>query len=52
MRTCVIYLIQGTVRYASRKYWEELVRDLKSIYQAVNVAVAEAALDALEAKSG
>ncbi len=50
VQTCVIHLIRGTLRYVSRKYWDELVRDLKPIYQAVNEAAAAAALDALEAK--
>lgn len=52
VQTCVIHLIRGTIRYASRKYWDELVRDLKPIYQAVNATAAEAALDALEDKWG
>ena len=48
----MIHLIRGTIRYASRKYWDELVRDLKPIYQAPNEAAAAAALDALEDKWG
>ena len=48
----MIHLIRGTIRYASRKYWDELVRDLKPIYQASNEAAAAAALDALEDKWG
>ena len=52
VQTCVIHLIRGTIRYASRKYWDELVRDLKPIYQAPNEAAAAAALDALEDKWG
>ena len=52
VQTCVIHLIRGTIRYASRKYWDELVRDLKPIYQASNEAAAAAALDALEDKWG
>ena len=52
VQTCVIHLIRGTIRYASRKYWDELVRDLKPIYQAVNATAAKAALDALEDKWG
>ena len=34
MQTCIIHLIRGTFRYASRKYWDELSQDLKPIYQA------------------
>jgi len=34
VQTCIIHLIRGTFRYASRKYWDELSKDLKPIYQA------------------
>ena len=33
VQTCIIHLIRGTFRYASRKYWDELSKDLKPIYQ-------------------
>jgi putative transposase len=52
VQTCIIHLIRGTFRYASRKYWDELSRDLKPIYQAVNASAAQAALDALDQKWG
>ncbi|MCU0300856.1 MAG: IS256 family transposase, partial [Candidatus Nanopelagicales bacterium] len=32
VQTCIIHLIRGSFRYASRKYWDELARDLKPIY--------------------
>ena len=32
VQTCIIHLIRGTFRYASRKYWDELSKDLKPIY--------------------
>jgi len=50
VQTCVIHLIRGTFRYVSRKYWDELSKDLKPIYQAPTVEAAAAALDALEDK--
>ncbi len=28
VQTCVIHLIRGTFRYASRRYWDELSKDL------------------------
>ena len=43
---------RGTYRYVSRKYWDELSKDLKPIYQAPTVEAAAAALDALEEKWG
>jgi putative transposase len=52
VQTCIIHLSRGTFRYASRKYWDELSRDLKPIYQAVNASAAQAALDALDQKWG
>jgi len=52
VQTCVIHLIRGTFRYASRRYWDELSKDLKPVYQAPTVEAAAAALDALEDKRG
>ena len=52
VQTCIIHLIRGSFRYASRKYWDELSRDLRPIYTAPSSAAAELALDALEAKWG
>jgi putative transposase len=43
VQTCVIHLIRNTFRLASRRYWDELKRDLKPVYTAVN---ADAALTA------
>jgi len=52
VQTCIIHLIRGSFRYASRKYWDELSRDLKPIYQGVNADAAADALEALEEKWG
>src|SRR5215213_6133498 len=52
VQTCLIHLIRNTFRYASRRYWDELSRDLKPIYTASNAAAAAAALDDLDAKWG
>jgi putative transposase len=43
-------LIRNSFRFASRKSWDELSRDLKPIYTAVNAEAAAAALDDLHAK--
>lgn len=40
VRACVIDLIWATLRYASRKYWDQLARDLKAIYTAASVEAA------------
>src|SRR4051794_1835973 len=34
VQTCVIHLIRGTFRYASKRYWEALAKDLRPIYTA------------------
>ncbi len=52
VQACIIHLIRGTFRYASRKYWDELSRDLKPIYQAVTADAAAAALADLDDKWG
>jgi putative transposase len=52
VQACIIHLIRGTFRYASRKYWDALAKDLRPIYQAVNADAAAAALDDLEQKWG
>ena len=36
VQTCIIHLIRGTFRYASRKYWDQLSKDLQPIYQPPN----------------
>jgi putative transposase len=52
VQTCLIHLIRNSFRFASRKYWDGLSRDLKPIYTAVNAEAAAAALDDLDAKWG
>ncbi len=52
VQTCVIHLIRGSFRYVSSKRKDELAKDLKPIYQAVNSTTALTALDDLEAKWG
>jgi putative transposase len=52
VQTCVIHLVRGAFRYASRKYWDELAKDLRPIYTATGPDAAAAALDALDDKWG
>jgi putative transposase len=52
VQTCIIHLIRNTFRLTSRKYWDELKRDLKPIYAAVNATAARAAFDELADKWG
>jgi putative transposase len=46
VQLCVVHLIRSSLRYASRKYWPTLAKDLKAIYTAADEAAAAAALEA------
>jgi transposase-like protein len=50
VQACVIHLIRATLRYASRKYWDQLAKDLRRIYTAPIVEAAWAAFEELEEK--
>src|SRR3954447_21252818 len=52
VQACIIHLIRGTFRYASKRYWEAIAKDLKPIYTAVTPAAAEEALAYLDEKWG
>jgi putative transposase len=52
VQACVIHLIRATFRYSSRKYWDQLARDMKAIYTAANAEAAWAAFEELEEKWG
>ena len=52
VQTCIIHLIRNTFRLTSRKYWDELKRDLRPIYTAINATAARAAFDELAEKWG
>ena len=45
VQLCVVHLIRASLRYASRKYWVPLARDLRLIYTASDEAAAAAALE-------
>jgi transposase-like protein len=52
VQTCIIHLIRNTFRLTSRKYWDEIKRDIKPIYTAVNATAARDAFDELAEKWG
>ena len=52
VQTCILHLIRNTFRYASKKYWDELKRDVKPIYTAPSLEAAELARDAMFEKWG
>ena len=52
MQTCILHLIRNTFRYASKKDWDALKRDVKPIYTAPNAAAALTARDEMFEKWG
>jgi putative transposase len=52
VQTCIIHLIRGSFRLASKKYWDELKRDLKPIYTAPSPDAARNAFESLKEKWG
>jgi transposase-like protein len=52
VQTCIIHLIRGTFRLASKKDWDALKRDVKPIYTAPSPVAARAALDELTDRWG
>jgi transposase-like protein len=49
VQLCVVHLIRASLRYASRKYWAPLARDLRAIYTAADEPAAAAGLEAFAA---
>jgi putative transposase len=52
VQTCVVHLIRASLRYASRRDWAEVARDLKPVYTAVNEDEARARLADFDEKWG
>ena len=48
VQLCVVHLIRASLRYASKKDWGPLTKDLRLIYTAVDEIAAEAGLEAFE----
>jgi hypothetical protein len=49
-QTCIIHLLRNTFRLTSRKYWDEIRRDVKPIYTEINATAARSAFDELSEK--
>lgn len=45
VQTCVVHLVRNTLRYASKKYWSAITKQLRAIYTAPTVETAEAAFE-------
>ena len=52
VQLCVVHLIRASLRYASRRYWVPLSKDLRPIYTAPDEAAAAAALEEFAAAWG
>jgi putative transposase len=50
VQACVIHLIRNTFRFASRKYWDEMSRDLRPVYTAPSEAAARERFAEFDAK--
>src|SRR5215207_9456990 len=52
VQTCVVHLIRHSLKYVPRREREQLARDLKPIYTAVDADAAQQALEAFDEKWG
>src|SRR6478752_2370796 len=41
VQTCVIHLLRNTFRYASRRYWDQIAKDIRPVYTAATEAAAK-----------
>ncbi len=46
VQTCVVHMVRNSLRYASKKHWGQITRQMRNIYTAPTVAAAEAHFDA------
>ena len=52
VQACIIHLLRNTFRFASRKYWDQIARDLRPVYTAASEAEALARFEEFEEKWG
>jgi putative transposase len=52
VQTCIVHLIRHSLRYVPRREREQVARDLKPIYTAVDADAAQAALEAFDERWG
>src|SRR3954447_3913603 len=52
VQTCVIHLLRNTFRYASRKYWDQIAKDIRPVYTAPSEAAAKERFVEFTAKWG
>ena len=52
VQTCIVHLIRSSLKYVPRRQYDQVVKDLRPIYTAVDADAALAALEAFEEKWG
>jgi putative transposase len=52
VQTCIVHLIRTSLKYVPRRQYDQVVKDLKPIYTAINSDAAEQALEAFDQKWG
>jgi putative transposase len=52
VQTCIVHLIRHSLRYVPRRQYDQVVKDLRPIYTAVDADAAMVALEAFEEKWG
>jgi putative transposase len=52
VQTCIVHLIRTSLKYVPRRQYDQVVKDLRPIYTAVDADAALAALEAFEEKWG
>ena len=48
MQTCIVRLIRTSLKYVPRRDYDQVVKDLKPIYTAINAQDAEQALETFD----
>jgi putative transposase len=52
VQTCIVHLIRTSLKYVPRRDYDQVVKDLKPIYTAINAQEAERALETFDQKWG
>jgi putative transposase len=52
VQTCIVHLIRHSLKYVPRRQYEQVVKDLKPVYTAIDAGAALHALEAFEEKWG
>lgn len=49
VQLCVVHLVRNSLRYASKKHWGQITRELREIYTAPSIGAAEVSFEAFAA---